>query len=525
ENVQGGRCDQCRVGTFHLDPTNPKGCTSCFCFGATNRCRSSEKRRTEVLDMMDWVLLGADRQEVPVLDMMDWVLLGADRQEVPVTVYPGQDLVEADLGDVPDVYQDLHWNAPRTYLGDKVSSYGGYLRYHLHTQTMRGDVLSLPAEASRPDIILKGNQMTLVFMEKEYSSPEEPHLGIVHMLEGSFRHAQTGNVVSREELMMVLVGLESLQIRALHSQSAHTVSLRGAALEVAQTLPTGRHANNVEICLCPANYQGDSCQQCAPGYYRDTKGLFLGKCVPCNCNGHSDQCLDGSGVCENCQHNRAGDHCEKCQGGFLGNNSLDGHAQSCDTCPCPLQVASNNFAVGCVEKPNRMQCLCMPGYAGPKCARCAPGFYGNPMVIGSTCQPCRCHDNTDPNMLFSDCDGLTGECHSCMHNTAGTTQSAPSVTHHPRTTTWSCYDNPCLIYPGCNCSPCGTASCDPHTGQCQCKPGVSGLSCDCCEDGAFGYDSCSGCRRCDCDAAAALVQPCDPRNGSCACQPGVKGPN
>uniref|UniRef100_A0A4W5JWR5 Laminin EGF-like domain-containing protein n=1 Tax=Hucho hucho TaxID=62062 RepID=A0A4W5JWR5_9TELE len=82
-------------------------------------------------------------------------------------------------------------------------------------------------------------------------------------------------------------------------------------------------------------------QQCAPGYYRDTKGLFLGKCVPCNCNGHSDQCLDGSGVCENCQHNRAGDHCEKCQGGFLGNNSLDGRAQSCDTCPCPLQVASN----------------------------------------------------------------------------------------------------------------------------------------------------------------------------------------
>uniref|UniRef100_A0AAZ3R377 Laminin subunit alpha-5 n=1 Tax=Oncorhynchus tshawytscha TaxID=74940 RepID=A0AAZ3R377_ONCTS len=502
ENVQGGRCDQCRVGTFHLDPTNPKGCTSCFCFGATNRCRSSEKRRTEVMDMMDWVLLGADRQEVPV------------------TVYPDQDLVEADLSDVPDVYQDLFWHAPRTYLGDKVSSYGGYLRYRLHTQTMRGDVLSLPTEASRPDIILKGNQMTLVFIEREYSSPEQPHMGIVHMLEGSFRHAQTGNVVSREELMMVLVGLESLQIRALHSQSAHTVSLRGAVLEGAQTLSTGQHATNVEICLCPANYQGDSCQQCSPGYYRDTKGLFLGKCVPCNCNGHSDQCLDGSGVCEvsNCQHNRAGDHCEKCQGGFLGNHSLDGQAQSCDTCPCPLQVASNNFAVGCVEKPNRMLCLCMPGYAGPQCARCAPGFYGNPMVIGSTCQPCHCHDNTDPNMLFSDCDGLTGECHSCMHNTAGTHCEicAPGF-HGDAVTAKNCSR--------CNCSPCGTASCDPHTGQCQCKPGVTGPHCNCCEDGAFGYESCSGCRRCDCDAAAALVQPCDPRNGSCACQPGVNGPN
>lgn len=60
--------------------------------------------------------------------------------------------------------------------------------------------------------------------------------------------------------MMVLVALESLQIRALHSQSAHSVSLRGAVLEGAETLPAGRHANNVEICMCPANYLGDSCQ-------------------------------------------------------------------------------------------------------------------------------------------------------------------------------------------------------------------------------------------------------------------------
>lgn len=52
--------------------------------------------------------------------MEGWVLLGADRQEVAVAVYPGQDLVEADLSDVPDVYQDLHWHAPKTYLGDKV---------------------------------------------------------------------------------------------------------------------------------------------------------------------------------------------------------------------------------------------------------------------------------------------------------------------------------------------------------------------------------------------------------------------
>nr|XP_020511496.2 laminin subunit alpha-5-like [Labrus bergylta] len=452
------------------------------------------------------------------MNMEGWVLLSADRQEVPVVVYPGQDLVEADLSDVPDVYQDLHWHAPKTYLGDKVSSYGGYLRYRLHTQTMRGDVLSLPAEASRPDIILKGNQMTLVFMEREYSSPEDPHLGIVHMVEGSFRHAQTGNLVSREELMMVLVSLESLQIRALHSQSAHSVSVRGAVLEGAESLDSGRHANNVEICMCPANYLGDSCQKCAPGYYRDTIGLFLGKCVPCNCNGHSDRCLDGSGICLDCQHNTAGDHCEECQGGFLGNNTLDGQAVSCSSCPCPLRVQSNNFAEGCVQKTDKMQCLCMPGYAGPHCERCAPGYYGNPMVLGSRCQLCHCHGNTDTNMLFTDCHPLTGECLSCMHNTAGPhcDMCAPGY-YGDAIDAKNCTK--------CNCSPCGTESCDPHTGQCRCKPGVTGPHCDRCVDGAFGFDSCSGCRQCDCEASAALVQPCDPRSGQCACQPGVNGPS
>ncbi|KAM9752098.1 laminin subunit alpha-5 isoform 2-T2 [Menidia menidia] len=499
ENVQGSRCDQCRIGTFYLDPTNPKGCTSCFCFGATNRCHSSDKRRTEIMDMEGWVLLGADRQEVPV------------------ALYPGQDLVEADLSDVPDVYQDLHWHAPKAYLGDKVSSYGGYLRYRLQTQTMRGDALSLPAEASRPDIILKGNQMTLVFMEREYSSPEEPHLGIVHLVEGSFRHAQTGNSVSREELMMVLVSLESLQIRALHSQSAHSVSLRGAVLEGAQSLTTGLHANNVEICMCPANYLGDSCQKCAPGYYRDTIGLFLGKCVPCNCNGHSDQCLDGSGICVSCQHNTAGSHCERCRGGFFGNNSLDGQAVSCSGCPCPLRAPSNNFAEGCVERNDRMQCLCMQGYAGQNCERCAPGFYGNPMILGSRCQPCDCHGNTDPNMLFTDCHPLTGRCQGCMHNTAGERceTCAPGY-YGDAVLAKNCTE--------CSCSPCGTESCDPHTGQCRCKEGVTGPRCDRCEDGSFGFGSCSGCRRCDCDASAALVQPCDPQSGQCACRPGVNGP-
>ncbi|KAJ8257343.1 hypothetical protein GJAV_G00184600 [Gymnothorax javanicus] len=495
-NIIGRRCDRCAPG-FYGYPN----CRQCECSEAGTESNVCDAVTDNVSARKTWrelavtsVVWGPSTWTPPtpraLVDMDGWVLLGGDRQQVPVTRNLEQGLVEADLGDVPDVYQDLHWHAPASYLGDKVSSYGGYLRYTLQSQAMRGDVLALPAEASRPDVILKGNQMTLVFLEREYSPPEL-------LMMGSFTWWR--------------------EVSGMLRPSAMGVSLRGAVMEGADSVSTGRQTSNVELCLCPANYQGDSCQQCAPGYYRDTKGLFLGKCVPCVCNGHSDQCLDGTGVCMNCQHNTAGEHCEKCRGGFLGNSTVDGNAVSCTSCPCPLQVASNNFAVGCVERPGKMQCLCMPGYAGPHCERCAPGFYGNPMVIGSTCQPCKCNDNTDANMLFSDCDSLTGECQGCMQNTAGShcEVCAPGF-YGDAVVAKNCTK--------CNCSPCGTDSCDLQTGQCRCKAGVTGAQCNICEDGAFGYETCAGCQRCDCDAAAALIQPCDPRNGTCACQPGVNGP-
>uniref|UniRef100_A0A8C3NPG6 Laminin subunit alpha 5 n=1 Tax=Cyanoderma ruficeps TaxID=181631 RepID=A0A8C3NPG6_9PASS len=494
ENVEGLRCDQCRLGTFSLDATNPKGCTKCFCFGATDRCRSAEKHRAEFVDMNGWLLLSSDRHEVPT------------------ALSPREQLVTADLKNLPDAYQELYWVAPSSYLGDQVSSYGGHLRYELHSNPRRGDVF-IPME-SRPDVILKGNQMSIMFLEGAYPSPGEAHEGRLQLVEGNFRHTETHNPVSREELMMVLANLEQLQIRALFSQLSSSVSLRRVVLEMATDTATGVRASNVELCFCPANYQGDSCQECAPGYYRDTKGLFLGKCIPCHCNGHSDQCLPGSGICLNCQHNTEGDHCERCKDGYMGSPSAQEPLQ-CVGCPCPLSVASNNFAVGCVHKGSNMQCLCKPGYAGPNCERCAPGYFGNPLVIGSWCQPCDCSGNTDPNMLFSSCDSLTGACSGCMHHTAGARCElcAPGY-YGDAVVAKNCTQ--------CNCSPCGTESCHPQTGQCFCKTGVTGQHCDRCEEGYYGFEGCSGCRRCDCDVGA-VGSSCHGQSGQCSCLPGVSG--
>lgn len=105
-------------------------------------------------------------------------------------------------------------------------------------------------------------------------------------------------------------------------------------------------------------------------------------------------------------------------------------------------------------------------------------------------------------MLFTDCHPLTGHCLSCMHNTAGPrcescapgyygdAINAKNCTREfgvprSRDQVWQCrlqVDSACVLSnAGCDCSPCGTESCDPHSGQCRCKPGVTGPLCDRCE--------------------------------------------
>ncbi|XP_023375663.1 laminin subunit alpha-5, partial [Pteropus vampyrus] len=494
ENVQGPRCDQCRLGTFSLDAANPKGCTRCFCFGATERCRSSTHTRQELVDMQGWTLLSGDRQVVP--------------HELRAEA----ELLHADLRHAPDALTELYWQAPPSYLGDRVSSYGGTLHYELHSESQRGDVF-VPTE-SRPDVVLQGNQMSIMFLEPVYPTPGHVHRRQLQLVEGNFRHAETHSAVSREELMMVLASLEQLHIRALFSKMSSAVSLRRVALEVASEAGGGPPASNVELCMCPANYLGDSCQDCAPGYYRDIKGPFLGRCVPCQCHGHSDRCLPGSGVCVGCQHSTEGDHCEHCQAGFVRSGSED-PAAPCVSCPCPLAVPSNNFAVGCVSRGGRTQCLCKPGYAGTSCERCAPGFFGNPLVLGSSCQPCDCSGNGDPNLLFKDCDPLTGACRGCLRHTAG-----------PRCETCAPGFYGDALLPGncsrCDCSPCGTETCDPRSGRCLCKAGVTGPRCDRCQDGHFGFEGCGGCRPCACGPAAEGSE-CHPQSGQCHCRPGTAG--
>uniref|UniRef100_A0A8I3WXD2 Laminin subunit alpha 4 n=1 Tax=Callithrix jacchus TaxID=9483 RepID=A0A8I3WXD2_CALJA len=88
--------------------------------------------------------------------------------------------------------------------------------------------------------------------------------------------------------------------------------------------------------------------------------------------------------------------------------------------------------------------------------RCAPGYYGNPLLIGSTCRKCDCSGNSDPNLIFEDCDEITGQCRNCLRNTTGFNceRCAPG------------YYGDARIAKNCAVCNCGGGPCDSVTGEC-----------------------------------------------------------
>lgn len=56
--------------------------------------------------------------------------------------------------------------------------------------------------------------------------------------------------------------------------------------------------------------------------------------------------------------------------------------------------------------------------AGPRCDRCSPGYFGTPEMEGGVCRPCQCNNNIDTSDPGA-CDPHTGHCRRCLYHTAG----------------------------------------------------------------------------------------------------------
>uniref|UniRef100_A0A8C4UYU5 Laminin subunit alpha-2 n=1 Tax=Falco tinnunculus TaxID=100819 RepID=A0A8C4UYU5_FALTI len=504
EHVEGENCDHCKPGFFNLQQNNPKGCEECFCSGKTNICTHSHLTYGSIEDMNGWYLTG---------------LPGLIRVNPKQKRFDGhQQFSISNVAARKVLPQTYYWSAPSSYLGNKVAAAGGNLKFTVsYDFTEKEETAQLMVQS---DVIIEGGDLRISTpKEGIHLEPSEEHTEEIALKPESFFVHGTHVAVSRREFMTILANVERILIRATYSNGMNAIyRLRSVSIEAADHTSTGRKvASAVELCDCPPGYDGTSCESCWPQHRRVNGTIFGGVCAPCTCFGHAESCDDITGECLDCKHNTGGSYCDRCLPGFYGNPTK-GTAEDCQLCACPLNIPSNNFSPTChFDQSRGLICdECPVGYVGPRCERCAEGYFGQPLIPGGSCQPCQCNDNLDFSIPGS-CDSLSGACLICKPGTTGQ------------------YCERCAdgyfgdALDARNCQPChchvnGSFSeiCDSRTGQCECKANVIGRRCDVCKPETFGLQSSRGCVPCNCNSFGSKSFDCD-GDGQCYCQPGVTG--
>uniref|UniRef100_A0AAR2L104 Basement membrane-specific heparan sulfate proteoglycan core protein n=1 Tax=Pygocentrus nattereri TaxID=42514 RepID=A0AAR2L104_PYGNA len=408
DNVGGGGCDECKSGTFGLWGQNPAGCSPCFCFGVSSVCE-------ELGGLVRVpITVGREAEHLHVVSQ-------SDLQGTLEGVYntDGEVLLDvAQLQSASTLAGPYYWRLPQRFQGSKLLSYGGELSYSVVFAALDGSGLS----NYEPQILMRGGHLRKLVIYTDMPAPEH---GIrttqrVSLAEHKWKYfnAVSEKAVSHADFMSVLSNVEYIIIKASYGTGLQQSRISNISMETAveaDEAPEGTQvARLVEACECPPGYAGLSCQECAPGYYRQSvselnmKGRnrpLIQPCVPCQCNNHSLACDLDTGKCLGCQHNTAGEHCNVCAPGYYGR--VKGSISDCSICACPLQ--SNSFSPTCVlEGVGDFHCnACKPGYEGRYCERCALGYYGNPSEPGGKCEVCQC---SETGSLHSICDAQTGKC-------------------------------------------------------------------------------------------------------------------
>ncbi|XP_067396966.1 laminin subunit beta-2-like [Emydura macquarii macquarii] len=272
-------------------------------------------------------------------------------------------------------------------------------------------------------------------------------------------------------------------------------------------------------CRCQQGVVGRQCDLCRPGQWG------FPACRPCHCNGHAEECDPHSGACRQCRDSTAGRHCERCLDGYYGDPVL-GSGQQCRPCPCPGYPGSRHYhgnSCHADRETNHILCLCAPGYAGPRCDRCSPGYFGVPEQEGGGCRPCQCNNNIDASDPEA-CDPRSGQCLRCLHHTAGHRCHACQPGFHGNALQRSCRRCTCNQL-GTLPELCASGTCHCHqlTGSCPCRAHVVGKNCDQCAPGFWDFGGQLGCQPCHCHPTHALQRDCNLFTGQCLCQPGFGG--
>ncbi|KAH8262257.1 hypothetical protein KR026_010691, partial [Drosophila bipectinata] len=193
----------------------------------------------------------------------------------------------------------------------------------------------------------------------------------------------------------------------------------------------------------------------------------------CKCNGHASECVatagstTGSGLSD---PDDGQDEDSHLAAGHFGRSSL------------PLQMG---FKLA-------MTCACKHNTAGPECERCKPFYFDRPWgratdQDANECKMCQCNGHARRCRFNLELYKLSGRvsggvCYNCQHDTTG------RYCHYCREGYYRDANKPPnhrKVCKRCDCHPVGSTgkTCNHLSGQCPCKEGVTGLTCNRCARG------------------------------------------
>lgn len=149
----------------------------------------------------------------------------------------------------------------------------------------------------------------------------------------------------------------------------------------------------------------------------------------CKCNGHASKCMydrTGKLVCD-CKHNTAGTDCEKCKPFHYDHpwgRAATKDAHECVACNCNMHSRRCQFSMELYKLSGRKSggvCMnCRHNTAGRYCHYCKEGFYrdaNKPMTHRKVCLECDCHPI---GALGKTCNQTSGQC-ACKEGVIGLT--------------------------------------------------------------------------------------------------------
>lgn len=336
----------CQPPVFNDLATDASECLRCFCFGVTETCYSSSVKAETISFQENNLSIVAMIRET-----------NGTYRDVSYLYPPNQDAIKFDYmaktfsvnSEVASMQtpDDVHffWRLPAPFLGNHLKSYGNYLKYSIDYREPYS-----PNPLVIPDVIIKGNGITLYHFEKNFEKNPDGNTELkVRFWLGEW-HRNDQHAFSevpplfedtpREDIMIVLQNVQDILIKASYDANLLETSITSIELESAQisNISDPERSAYIEQCSCPEGYMGSSCEQCSPGYILHPAG-HMGRCdlapPTCQCNGHSEECDQFSGQCLNCRDHTEGLNCEKCERGYYFNPDINTNGQMvCTKCPC-----------------------------------------------------------------------------------------------------------------------------------------------------------------------------------------------